>query len=102
MGTGKNAIFCCFRCGFTYPWLEAKTELTGNKVCEECYDGHYQLSNHPQGFPPEELGPDSVLEWTNPDARVTVAPPIISFDVFNRSNAFNYTFVSTSSSTGPG
>ena len=102
MSSGKNALFCCQRCGFAYKWQSAKTELSGLIVCAECYDGKYQLTNHPQNFPASELGPDSVLEWTNPDARLIVAPSVSSFDVFRQTNAFSYVFVPTSSSSGPG
>lgn len=102
MGGESNAIACCMRCGFSYKWETIKREQSGLRVCEDCYDGKYQAINHPQNFPPTNIGPDSVLPWTNPDVRLSAAPSIGTFDVLRSNNAFNYVFIPTSSSSGPG
>jgi hypothetical protein len=102
MRSGKWATFSCQRCSFDYPWKDAKTELSGSKVCRDCYDGRYQLTNHPQNFVAPELGPDGVLEWVRGEPNPDLPVELSAVDLFKRANAFDYVFVPTSSSSGPG
>lgn len=68
---GKNALAVCDRCGFTVPYQERKREAHGAWVCDECFDGIYQKSTHPQlkiKAPP----PDGLLQNPRPDAVILV------------------------------
>lgn len=42
----------CDRCGFKYRRRQLKKETTGFVVCHACFDGAYDLRNHPQNKPP--------------------------------------------------
>lgn len=78
---GKNAKRICARCGLTCKYLEMKKELTGNYVCLECYDGKYQLLNHPLNKP-APFRPDAPLKDARPDIRpeVPVSLPYGNWD----------------------
>lgn len=64
---GKYAKAVCDRCGFTVPYTSLKKELSGIYVCEECYDGKWQLLNHPANKP-APFRPDAPLHHPRPDA----------------------------------
>lgn len=102
MGNFSKSLFNCDRCGFSYKRSEAKKELSGLYVCRDCYDGQYQLLNHPQNKPPTDLGPDSVLPWVRSEPPLDVPVQLSAVDIFKQSNAFCYVYVPTSSSSGPG
>lgn len=74
---GKWARACCDRCGFAYPWKDMKKELSGLWVCEECYDGKYQLLNHPANKP-APFRPDAPLKRPRPDAEPETPPQLVS------------------------
>lgn len=60
-----NMWTICDRCYFEYRRRYMRKEKTGMVVCEECYDGKYDLVSHPQNRPPR---PRAELR-TVPDAR---------------------------------
>jgi hypothetical protein len=42
----------CDRCGFNYKRRQLRKETTNFVVCSSCYDGRYDLKNHPQNYSP--------------------------------------------------
>lgn len=76
--TGENSLFVCDVCGFTYPYTSRRKSSYGTIQCDDCYDGAYDLKNHPQNFGPplsedpqglEDPRPEEVFEtptslWT--------------------------------------
>ena len=65
--SGKHSWAVCDRCGFRYEYLAMKRETNGLWVCETCYDGPYDIVNHPQNRPPP-ISPDPQgLERPRPD-----------------------------------
>ena len=68
-----NGWSVCDRCGFDYRRKHLRKETTGLVVCYSCYDGAYDLRNHPQNRPfrpRRELLPI-------PDGRPMQVPPIL-------------------------
>ena len=48
MATNKNAIAMCDDCGFVYPHRVMKLNSYGMLNCPICFDGAFDLKNHPQ------------------------------------------------------
>ena len=65
---GGRALSCCQRCGWCEKYSTMKKELSGLIVCSTCYDGDYQLLNHPANFP-APFRPDAPLKNPRPDVR---------------------------------
>lgn len=61
-----RAYSICDRCGFAYKYSERHKELSGIFVCNECYDGDFQILNHPGNFP-APFRPDAPLKSPRPD-----------------------------------
>lgn len=72
---GTKSLAVCGRCGFTFKYTTMQKELSGLWVCHDCYDGEYQMLNHPQLRPPAPK-PDAPLERPRPD--VVMAPATVS------------------------
>jgi NAD-dependent SIR2 family protein deacetylase len=68
---GSRAKFVCQRCGQTAKHLDRKVELSGVHVCPECYDGDFQILNHPANFP-APIRPDAPLKNPFPEAPMDV------------------------------
>jgi len=50
----------CDRCGFNYKRKQLRKETTNFVVCHTCFDGRFDLKNHPQNYsakPRRELLP---------------------------------------------
>lgn len=57
----------CDRCSFEYKRREMRKETTGWLVCHSCYDGAYDLKNHPQNRPARpRREPTPVPDGTGP------------------------------------
>ena len=64
--------FVCDRCGWAYDYSVRKKETSGVIVCPDCYDGQFDLLNHPQNDTPDlrereylkEPRPETVLATT--------------------------------------
>ena len=58
--SGRHGYFVCDTCGFQYPYLERKESSYGTVVCPDCFDGDFDIKNHPQG---KRLyrGPDAIF-----------------------------------------
>ena len=48
MASNKNARAMCDCCGFVYPHRIMKLNSYGMLICPGCWDGAYDLKNHPQ------------------------------------------------------
>lgn len=51
MGRRLNVWSMCDRCGMNYYAHKMREESTGVLACEDCYDGAYDIQNHPQNKP---------------------------------------------------
>ena len=45
-----NMWSVCDRCGFNYKRKQLRKETTNFVVCHSCYDGRFDLKNHPQNY----------------------------------------------------
>ena len=53
MASNKNALAMCDQCGFVYPHRIMKFSSYKTLNCPECFDGAYDLKNHPQNKVPD-------------------------------------------------
>ena len=51
MATNRNAMAMCDTCSFVYPHRVMQLNSYSMLVCQECFDGAYDLKNHPQNKP---------------------------------------------------
>ena len=70
MATGKHAWFICEICGFRYKYLDRKKTSYGSIVCRDCFDGGYDIQNHPQNSPPPNTIDDENLKEASPETHV--------------------------------
>ena len=52
MATNKNAIAMCDQCSFVYPHRVMQLNSYGMLNCPTCFDGAFDLKNHPQNKAP--------------------------------------------------
>ncbi len=64
---GDLAWYICDCCGFRYYYKDRKKTSYGTIVCDTCFDGEYDLKNHPQNFPPPISEDPQGLEEPRPD-----------------------------------
>lgn len=65
---GTKALAVCDRSGFAFPYREmVKEPGTGFIVHWTESDGGYSIVNHPQNFPPKDLGDAIALRWARPE-----------------------------------
>ena len=69
--SNKNAIAICDVCGFKYKHIELKKSSYNTLVCPTCYDGSFDLKNHPQTKPPPVKSEVEAIKDARPD--VTLA-----------------------------
>ena len=48
MATNRNAIAMCDQCSFVYPHRVMQLNSYNLLVCQTCFDGAFDLKNHPQ------------------------------------------------------
>ena len=53
MATNRNAMAMCDQCSFVYPHREMQLSSYDTVVCQECFDGNFDLKNHPQNRAPD-------------------------------------------------
>lgn len=59
----KNNLFICDQCSFEYHSSERNKSSYNTVVCQSCFDGAYDLRNHPQNKPPPVYpDPQAVLD----------------------------------------
>ena len=55
MANNKKTLAKCDQCSFTYPRKTMKMNSYGMLMCYSCYDGSYDLKNHPQNSLPRNI-----------------------------------------------
>ena len=63
----KRALGCCDNCGFTYKHRDLQPTSYNSFVCPTCYDGAYDLKNHPQNKPPPTTNDPQAIKNARPD-----------------------------------
>ena len=53
MATNRNAIAMCDQCSFVYPHRVMQLNSYNLLVCQTCFDGAFDLKNHPQNKAPD-------------------------------------------------
>ena len=66
MATTKRALAMCDSCGFVYPMRVMKLSSYDTLRCPQCFDGSYDLKNHPQNQAPS-LREDSTIRHARID-----------------------------------
>lgn len=61
---------CCDNCGWRYRYQEMQETSYHSRVCRRCFDGDYDLYNHPQNTYPQVDDAES-LEHPRPDEPFT-------------------------------
>ena len=69
--SGRHSIGICDQCGFKYPYLDLAKSSYNTWVCPACYDGQYDLKNHPQNGPFPITADHEGLEHPRPDVVLT-------------------------------
>ena len=73
---GRRAYFICDQCGFQCPYKDQLHSSYGTVVCPTCYDGAYDLRNHPQNFPPKSLNDPIAIRYPRADVNVAVSTTV--------------------------
>lgn len=73
---GKDSLFVCDNCGFTYPYPERRKTSYGTVVCVYCDDGAFDKKNHPQNFGPPPSEDPQGLEDARPEVPLSVVGPL--------------------------
>lgn len=80
----------CDRCGFKYRRKELRAESTGVLVCRVCYDGKFDIKNHPQNYAPR-IGPEpSIVPGGKPDQLNYLPLPLAVYDFRNGTVPANF------------
>ncbi len=66
MASNRNARAMCDCCGFVYPHRIMKLSSYGTLNCPTCFDGAYDLKNHPQNKTPD-VRDNPVIQKPRPD-----------------------------------
>lgn len=70
--SGKFSVFCCDVCGWEYPYLDREYSSYHTVQCPVCFDGSYDLVNHPQNKPPPVYpDPQAILD-PRPDVPLAI------------------------------
>ena len=66
MATEKRAIAMCDECGFVYPLRVMRLTSYDTLRCPQCFDGRYDLKNHPQNRAPN-VSENPAINNASPD-----------------------------------
>ena len=66
MATDKIAKAMCDECGVVYPLRVMRLSSYGTLRCPQCFDGRYDLKNHPQNRVPDTRD-DPTIQNARPD-----------------------------------
>ena len=70
--------FICDMCGFRYSSDHKRKSSYGTIQCRVCFDGAYDLKNHPQNFPyPGPFDDPKMVEDPRPEAPTEVPVTIV-------------------------
>ena len=79
MATNRNAMAMCDCCGFVYPHRTMQLNSYDMLICPECFEGNYDLKNHPQNKS-ADVRDDTIV----PNARPDIPPPNWKTQTFGR------------------
>ena len=66
MAANRNAMAMCDCCGFVYPHRIMQLNSYKMLICPTCFDGAYDLKNHPQNKIPD-VRDDIAIQNPRPD-----------------------------------
>ena len=66
MASNKNALAMCDQCSFVYPHRVMQLNSYDMLICQTCFDGAYDLKNHPQNKIPN-VRDDITIRNPRPD-----------------------------------
>ena len=66
MASNKNALAMCDTCGFVYAQRVMRLSSYNTLQCPTCFDGQYDLKNHPQNRVPD-VRDDPTIRNPRPD-----------------------------------
>ena len=66
MASNKNAMAMCDQCSFVYPHRVMQLNSYKMLVCQTCFDGAFDLKNHPQNKIPD-VRDDITIKNPRPD-----------------------------------
>ena len=66
MATNRNAMAMCDQCSFVYPHRVMQLSSYDTLVCQTCFDGAFDLKNHPQNKIPD-VRDDITIKNPRPD-----------------------------------
>ena len=66
MATNRNAMAMCDQCSFVYPHRVMQLSSYDTLVCQTCFDGAFDLKNHPQNKIPD-VRDDITIKDPRPD-----------------------------------
>ena len=66
MATNKRALAICDSCGMRYPHRVMRKTSYGTLRCPQCFDGNFDLKNHPQNRVPD-VREDPAIRHARPD-----------------------------------
>lgn len=72
----KRALGVCDNCGFTYGHRFLRRTSYNSLVCPTCFDGGFDLKNHPQNNPPPTVNDPQAIKDARPD--VSLVNTIVS------------------------
>ena len=67
MASNKRALAMCDQCGFVYPYRVMKFSSYKTLNCPQCFDGAFDLKNHPQNKIPD-VRDNTKIDNPRPDA----------------------------------
>lgn len=71
--SGRSSVFICDQCSWEYPYLDRKKSSYNTIVCPVCFDGSYDLKNHPQNDPPPVYPDPQAIVDPRPDVDLAVS-----------------------------
>lgn len=66
--TDRIALAICDRCGQRSPHRMMRMETNKSLVCQICFDGNYDIINHPLNYPPPVSPDPEAIENPRPDS----------------------------------
>ena len=66
MATNRNAMAMCDQCSFVYPHRVMQLSSYDTLVCQTCFDGAFDLKNHPQNKS-ADVRDDTIVPNARPD-----------------------------------
>jgi len=78
MASNKRALGVCDQCGFAFKLRTLKRSSYGTLVCYTCFDGAFDLQNHPQNKTPDVTDDENLKDPRPERIEPPTGPSIIS------------------------